>query len=352
MLKADFQKYTLNFKMPAGTSRGTYNQRDSWFISVYDTDSPQMRGFGECAPLPGLSPEYHDGYEKILHNLCRDIENDDEWLSHQLKGYASIKMGIETALWDYRANGGKVFFHSAFCQGKQGIPINGLIWMGSVAFMKSQIQEKIEEGYRCLKLKIGALDFESEINLIREIRAQFSPEEIQIRLDANGAFSTDEAKGKLDLLAEFRIHSIEQPIKTGQWKEMASLCRQSPIPIALDEELIGIDELTKREQLIHEIRPAYLILKPSLHGGFSGCREWIDLAEASGIGWWITSALESNIGLNAIAQWTSTLNNHLPQGLGTGQLFENNFPSPLYIQNTTLWLDPTGRFHLSGLHYD
>jgi o-succinylbenzoate synthase len=352
MLKADFQKYTLKFKFAAGTSRGAYTLRDSWFISLYDSDLPHLRGIGECAPLPGLSPELDRGFETKLKDVCRDIDHYDEWIAGGLKDYASIKMGLETAMGDYRAAGSKVFFHSAFSEGEGGIPINGLIWMGSIDFMRKQIREKIAAGYHCLKLKIGALEFEAEVNLIRQIRDIFTPKEMEIRLDANGAFQADGARSKLDTLAKLGIHSIEQPIMAGQFKELRTLCETSPIPIALDEELIGIDDLPEKERLILDIRPAYLVLKPTLHGGFSGCREWIDIAEASGIGWWVTSALESNIGLNAIAQWTSTLNNPLPQGLGTGQLFENNFPSPLYIQRGELWRNHTGRFDLSGLSHD
>jgi o-succinylbenzoate synthase len=352
MLKADFQKYTLKFKMPAGTSRGTYGLRESWFISIYDNDSPYLRGVGECAPLPGLSPELEHGFAKKLEDICRDINHHDEWLCDGLLGYSSIKMGLETALWDYGVAGSGLFFHNEFCQGMRGIPINGLIWMGSLPFMRKQIQEKIAEGYRCLKLKIGALDFGSELSLIREIREEFSAEEMEIRVDANGAFCMDKARDNLEILASLGIHSIEQPIKAGQWKEMEILSRESPIPIALDEELIGIDDLPEKKRLINAIRPSYLVLKPTLHGGFSGCREWIDLAEASGIDWWVTSALESNIGLNAVAQWISTQNNPLPQGLGTGQLFANNFPSPLYMKNTKLWLDRARHFDLSGLDHD
>lgn len=351
MLKADVQKYTLKFKKPAGTSRGTYTLRESWFIRLYDREHPHLCGFGECAPLPGLSPEYNRCYEKTLQQLCSEINQYDQWLSEKLKGHSSIKTGLETALWDYKANGSKFFFDNGFCRGENGIPINGLIWIGSISFMKNQILEKIAAGYRCLKLKIGTLDFQAELDLIREIRKQYSPEDMEIRVDANGAFSTDEVEGRLNALAALGIHSIEQPIKPGQWSQLASLCRNSPLPIALDEELIGVDDLGEKDRLIHEIRPTYLVLKPSLHGGFSGCQEWIQAAESAGVGWWVTSALESNIGLNAIAQWTSTLNNPLPQGLGTGQLFENNFTAPLYIQNAKLWVNPSGGFDLSGLHH-
>ncbi len=351
MLKADFQKYRLKFKLPAATSRGTYTLRESWFIRIYDTDPLQGFGLGECAPLPDLSPEYGKDYEKILRDICKDIRHYDQWPSDYLDGYSSIKMGLQTALWDYQAQGGKFFFDTGFCRGETGIPINGLIWMGPLAFMQKQVREKIAEGYRCLKLKIGAMDFQAERDLIREIRTQYSQEDMEIRVDANGAFSVDDAKGKLEALAALGIHSIEQPIQVGQWREMAFLCRESPVPIALDEELIGIDNPAEKESLIQEIRPSYLVLKPSLHGGFSGCEDWIKIADRTHIAWWITSALESNIGLNAIAQWTSTLNNPLPQGLGTGQLFENNFPAPLYTRHARLWMNRNGEFDLSGLHH-
>ncbi|HPJ95662.1 MAG TPA: o-succinylbenzoate synthase [Syntrophales bacterium] len=260
-------------------------------------------------------------------------------------------MGLETALRDYHAQGGKFFFDTGFCRGVMAIPINGLVWMGTLDFMQNQIREKITAGYRCLKLKIGALDFQAECALIREIRTEYSQEEMEIRVDANGAFSAEDAKGKLEALAALGIHSVEQPIQAGQCREMASLCRESPVPIALDEELIGIDNPAARKSLIHEIRSSYLVLKPSLHGGFSGCEDWIKLADRTGIGWWITSALESNNGLNAIAQWTSTLNNPLPQRLSSGELFENNFPAPLYIRDARLWMNRKGKFNLSGLYH-
>ncbi len=351
MLRAEYQKYTLHFKSPAGTSRGTYTRRDSWFISVYDTGAPSLRGIGECAPLPGLSPELERNFEKKLETLCRDIAHYDSWSEDDLQGYSSIKMGLETAAWDLKARGSKVFFDNAFTAGKRGIPINGLIWMGSAEFMRKQIREKIREGYRCIKIKIGALDFETELGLIRKIRRTHPPEEIEIRLDANGAFQPETARSRLDALAEWGIHSIEQPIGAGQLEQLSVLCRESPIPIALDEELIGINTLKNKGNLIREVRPAYLVLKPSLHGGFKGAQEWIDLAAASDTGWWVTSALESNIGLNAIAQWTANLTNPLPHGLGTGRLFEDNFPSPLYLQGDELRWDVSGRFDLSNLYH-
>jgi len=352
MLRAEYRKYTLHFKSPAGTSRGTYTQRESWFISMYDTDTPSLRGTGECAPLPGLSPELDRGFEKKLETLCRDIAHYDSWLKDGLQGYSAIQTGLETAAWDFLARGAKIFFRNAFTSGQRGIPINGLIWMGPADFMREQIREKIRAGYHCIKIKIGALDFETELDLIREIRESHPPEEIEIRLDANGAFQPKTARSRLDALADLGIHSIEQPIMAGQLEELAALCRESPIPIALDEELIGIDTLQEKENLIREIRPPYLVLKPSLHGGFKGAMEWIDLAAASNTGWWITSALESNIGLNAIAQWTANRTNPLPHGLGTGRLFENNFSSPLYLQGDELRWNVSGHFDLSGLYHE
>ncbi|MBN1549018.1 MAG: o-succinylbenzoate synthase [Syntrophaceae bacterium] len=352
MLKANFLKYTLKFKNPAGTSRGVYTLRDSWFVFIREESSKDLWGVGECAPLPGLSPELDANFEPKLDEFCGDIDHYADWINDGLYGYSSIRMGLETALADLRSGGQRLLYPSYFTEGAKGIPINGLIWMGETDFMRLQIQEKLKMGFRCIKLKIGALNFDSELALIREIRRNFSPDKVQIRLDANGAFGSDQAKSVLSNLAHLGIHSIEQPIMAGQWQEMAELCLTSPIPIALDEELIGIEDQREKERLIREIRPAYLILKPTLHGSFSGCRDWIDLAEASGIRWWVTSALESNVGLNAIAQWTATLENPLPQGLGTGQLYENNFPSPLYIDQDQLHWCPGASFDLSGLAHE
>jgi len=266
-----------------------------------------------------------------------------------LRAWPSIRFGLETALLDLKNGGNQILFPSAFTLGEQGIPINGLIWMGTPEFMKRQIRSKIDAGFRCIKMKIGALDFETEIELLKAIRSEFSPEEITLRVDANGSFSYPAALEKLKRLSDLQIHSIEQPIEAGRWNEMAELCRQSPVPIGLDEELIGVSSRTEMQKLLETIRPAYLILKPSLHGGFSGCEKWIEQAGKFGSGWWITSALESNIGLNAIAQWTFQLNAKGEQGLGTGQLFTNNFDSPLEISGDQLWFRPEKVWNLNNL---
>jgi len=350
MLKAGFKKYTLNFINPAATSRGVYSLRDSWFVFLHDTDQPEICGVGECAPLPGLSPELDSDFEKKLADLCHDPQSINERLPEGLDGLSSIQMGMETACRDlFVAGGTKRFIENEFTSGQRGIPINGLIWMGSVSFMEKQYQDKIREGYDCIKIKIGALDFPTELAWLREIRRQYPPDTLEIRLDANGAFTMEEAKKNLHHLSGLAIHSIEQPLMAGQWENMEILARENPIPIALDEELIGVESLQEKERLLQQIQPAYLILKPSLHGGFKGCQEWIDLARKQNIAWWVTSALESNIGLNAIAQWTSSLSNPLPQGLGTGRLFTNNFPSPLYIEGSELKYKKDGCFDLSLL---
>jgi L-alanine-DL-glutamate epimerase-like enolase superfamily enzyme len=224
--------------------------------------------------------------------------------------------------------------------------------MGTPEFMKQQIRTKLDAGFRCIKMKIGAIDFETELGLLKEIRKEFSPEEVTLRVDANGAYSYQTALENLKRLSDLHIHSIEQPIEAGRWSEMAELCRQSPVPIGLDEELIGISSGKEMQKLVETIRPAYLILKPSLHGGLAGCEKWIELANKNNVGWWITSALESNIGLNAIAQWTFQQNIKMEQGLGTGQLFTNNFDSPLEISGDQLWFRPERKWELGDLMAD
>jgi L-alanine-DL-glutamate epimerase-like enolase superfamily enzyme len=289
-----------------------------------------------------------DLYTDKLNKVCELLNNHYEPNSIDLSTFPSIAFGLETALLDLKAKGSKQLFESKFSIGETGIPINGLVWMGDKAFMQKQIREKIAADYQCIKLKIGALDFETELAILADIRQQFSAKDIEIRLDANGAFSANEALEKLEKLAAYDIHSIEQPIRQGQSNEMAEICQKSPIPIVLDEELIGVNH-TDREQLLEKIKPAYIILKPSLLGGFNTCENWIKLAKTHNIGWWITSALESNIGLNAIAQWTYTLNSPLPQGLGTGQLYHNNIPSPLQIKNAQLFYNPKEQWDLNSL---
>lgn len=345
-MKATVIPQTLHFKQPAGTSRGVYITRKVWYILLTDEENPKHFGVGECAPLPALSCDDVPEYEDVLKETCRQLEeklktnfeNAFIFLKN-LKAYPSIRFGVETALAHYQARSLQ-FWHTSFSKGKEGIPINGLIWMGNFDEMYHRIEEKMKSGFRCIKLKIGAIDFEKELELLAHIRRHFSPEQIELRVDANGAFSPEDALEKLKRLSDYQLHSIEQPIRAGQWEEMARLCEQTPFPIALDEELIGINDQEDKIKLLDTIRPQYIILKPSLHGGIGGSEEWIELAAERGIGSWVTSALESNIGLNAIAQWTATLMPKLPQGLGTGMLFTDNIDYPLHIEGDCLWYHP------------
>lgn len=342
-MKASYINYLLNFIFPAGTSRGVLLQKLSWFLKVEENGAT---GIGECSVIPGLSIDPEETYTQKLDEVCKKINEGVELKSIDLSAYPSIAFGLETAMLDLQANGSKILFESDFSTGKAGIPINGLVWMGEKAFIQKQIREKIAAGFRCIKLKVGALDFETELAIIASIREQFSPVDIEIRLDANGGFTPKDALQKLEKLAAFHIHSIEQPIKQNQLELMAKLCQHSPIPIVLDEELIGIPP---NEELLNIIQPAYIILKPSLIGGFNTSESWIQLAKKHKIGWWITSALEANIGLNAIAQWTATLNSTMPQGLGTGQLYHNNIPSPLEIREAKLYYDRHENWDLSSI---
>ena len=328
----------LHFKQPAGTSRGVYTTRKIWLVHLSDG---QRTGVGECAPLPDLSCDAlpDQEYISILNKVCKDFCQSGGIDYDSLRDYPSMLFGLETALLNLQ-NGDRLF-DTAFSRGETGIPINGLVWMGNHDEMLRRMEEKLSQGFRCIKLKIGAIDFDQELDLIRRIRDRFSFHEVELRVDANGAFPYDEALYKLELLSQYNIHSIEQPIKAGQWAFMADLCRESPLPIALDEELIGVNDPAMKRHMLNIIKPRYIILKPSLHGGMAGCREWIETARDLGIGSWITSALESNIGLNAIAQFAASVyGDHitLPQGLGTGQLFTDNIPMPLEIRNDQLWL--------------
>lgn len=334
----EIEERVLHFKQPAGTSRGVYTTRKMWLVSLSDGN---RTGVGECAPLPDLSCDAlpDELYVSKLNVFCRDLCETGEIDVEALRDYPSMLFGLETALLNLR-NGGKLF-DTAFSRGEEGIPINGLVWMGNYDEMLQRMEEKLEKGFRCVKLKIGAIDFEQELDLIKRIRNRFSFHEVELRLDANGAFKYEEALYKLELLSQYAIHSIEQPIRQGQWAYMAELCRESPLPIALDEELIGVNDPEMKAHMLNIIKPRYIILKPSLHGGMAGCREWIDAAREQGIGSWITSALESNIGLNAIAQFASIVYGPqitMPQGLGTGQLFTDNIPMPLEIRGDMLFL--------------
>lgn len=335
--KIDIIPRLLHFKQPAGTSRGVYTTRKLWYLHLTSPDYPGRTGIGECAPLPALSCDDLPDYEDILVKACRRLEDCGGDLDvESLRNYPSILFGLETAVRHFRI-GSWALYDTAFSRGKAGVPINGLIWMGDFDKMLSQIEKKMEAGFRCIKLKIGAINFEEELALLRHIRTRFSSKEIELRVDANGAFSPVDAMEKLKRLSELDLHSIEQPIRAGQWEEMARLTSESPLPIALDEELIGCNTLEGKQKLLSAIRPQYIILKPSLHGGVCGGNEWISEAEKRQIGWWITSALESNIGLNAIAQWCATFDNPLPQGLGTGLLFTDNVEMPLEIRKDCLW---------------
>ena len=335
-MKVEIIHKLLHFKQPAGTSRGVYTTRNVWYIVLTDPQDPAHYGVGECAPLPALSCDDVPEFEDVLRETCRQLEEKGGTVLEDLENYPSIRFGVETALAHYQARSLQLW-HTPFSQGKEGIPINGLIWMGNFDEMYHRIEEKMQQGFRCIKLKIGAIDFEKELELLAHIRRHFSPEQIELRVDANGAFSPQDALEKLERLSEYQLHSIEQPLRAGQWEEMAKLCATTPFPIALDEELIGINRLSQKVELLDTICPQYIILKPSLHGGIGGSKEWIDLAAERGIGSWVTSALESNIGLNAIAQWTATLAPTLPQGLGTGLLFTDNIDYPLHIEGDCLW---------------
>ncbi len=338
--KIEIAPRQLYFKRPAGTSRGVYTERKVWYLRVTSPDYPGRTGIGECAPLPKLSCDDVPDYEQILASVCHQVEEaGGEWNGEELQQYPSILFGLETAFKHLKA-GSFAFEDTPFSRGEKGIPINGLIWMGDYQYMYDQIREKIEKGFRCIKLKIGAINFEDELDLLQYIRRQFSCKEIELRVDANGAFAPEDALQKLVRLAELDLHSIEQPVRAGQWEVMAHLAEKSPLPIALDEELIGSNNLEQQRKLLESIRPQYIVIKPSLHGNRDG---WVSEANRLGIGWWATSALESNIGLNAIAQWTGTLNNPLPQGLGTGMLFKENVTVPLGIEKDELWYYPEKR---------
>ena len=364
----EIEERVFHFKQPAGTSRGVYTERKSWLIRLSDGE---RQGVGECAPLPDLSCDAGPDYAKVLDKFCSEFCRWQESqrgqslcnplrYSHEgqspcdssfwdsMRDYPSMLFGLETAVLDLRSQESGVLFDTAFSRGEVGIPINGLVWMGNYEEMLQRMEQKLEQGFRCVKLKIGAIDFEQELDLVKRIRERFSFHEVELRLDANGAFSMESGVGsqepealyKLELLSQYAIHSIEQPIKAGQWGNMAELCRESPLPIALDEELIGVNDPEMKKHMLNIIKPRYIILKPSLHGGMQGCREWIEAAREQGIGSWITSALESNIGLNAIAQFASEVygdNICMPQGLGTGQLFTDNIEMGLEIRGDRLW---------------
>ena len=334
MIKATYYKYILQFKTPSGTSRGILKTKETWFLYL---SKEGKFGVGECGLFRGLSIDDRPDYEDKLKWVCNNIELGLDILLAKTIHFPSIQIGLEQAFLSLQSPSPFKLFVSNFTESNKSIDINGLIWMGDREFMNDQIKEKIAQGFRCLKMKIGAIDFATEIQLLASIRKEFSINDIELRVDANGAFKPSEALEKLKILSNYDLHSIEQPIRQGHYQEMALLCEETPLPIALDEELIGVFDVTKRTKMLQIIKPQYIILKPSLVGGFKESLEWIELAKKSGIGWWVTSALESNIGLNAIAQWTATLKSSMPQGLGTGGLFTNNFDSPLEVYKGGLY---------------
>ena len=339
MIKIDISSKTLHFKQPAGTSRGVYTTHRSYYVTI---EKDGVKGVGECSILPDLSCDVMPWprYEAVLRKTCELVEQMGGIPYEMLRPYPSILFGLETAFAQVDAHGSTALSDTPFARGEEGIPINGLVWMGSFEEMYARLEEKLQQGFHCVKLKIGAIDFSRELELVRHIREHFSKEQIELRVDANGGFTPENAMERLNKLARYDIHSIEQPVKQHQWKEMAFLCKESPLPIALDEELIGVNLPEQKARLLDTIHPAYIVLKPSLHGGMMGCREWIRLANERGIGSWITSALESNVGLNAIAHFCAEVYGPhitMPQGLGTGMLYSDNIDRPLKIIGDKLW---------------
>lgn len=345
-LKFEVIPYVLKFTFTAGTSRGSFTEKETWLIKAYDPSKPDQVAWGEAGPLKGLSEDYSPDFLSKLTSFLSQVEGIEtpdnqgdilEFASEVIPAdFPSIRFGLETVLLDYLNGGQFKIFDNPFSQGKRRLPINGLIWMGDEAFMQEQIEAKLKAGFNTIKMKIGAIDFDTEFKLLESIRKHYSANEITLRVDANGAFDESNVCSRLTDLASLEIHSIEQPIMPGQGDLMAKLCEEELLPIALDEELIGVHSLQEKVRLLDAIKPQYIILKPSLVGGIKSCQEWITLAEERDIGWWMTSMLESNIGLNTIAQFTAEYESLLPQGLGTGQLYSNNFDSPLEIRRGEL----------------
>lgn len=348
-MKASYCRYVLQFKHPSGTSRGVLTEKETYFLKLQEDDRPDSPfGIGECAVFRGLSVDDVPGYEDKLKELCRNIRYDQPT---DLDDFPSIRFGLETAIYDLAGGCVRKLFPSAFTEGLEGIPINGLVWMGTKEEMEARIDEKIRAGFTTLKLKVGAIDDESELGLVKHIRQKYPSDVLTIRLDANGGFSPRNALVRLEAFAKYGIHSIEQPIRAGQWEEMRRLCDSSPIDIALDEELIGISRPQDMAEMLDAVKPKYIILKPSLAGGFSGSQQWIQTAAVRGVGGWITSALESNVGLNAIAQWTASMGATMPQGLGTGMLYVNNIDSPLEIRGEMLCMNPKKEWCIPDFHW-
>jgi o-succinylbenzoate synthase len=340
-LKITYNPYPLLFRFEAGTSRGVLTERTAYFIQIFEESNPTKQGWGEASPLKGLSIDDRADFELCIQKFCLSFEKqafkevkeiDKNWLKANTQSLPSLRFAVETALQDLALGGKRMIYDNDFFNKGMPIPINGLIWMGKESFMREQIESKINQGFTCLKMKIGAINFDTELAILASIRRRFSADDITLRVDANGAFAPDEALKKLELLAKYDLHSIEQPIKAGQIEAMTNLCRETPLPIALDEELIGLEHKEQKENLLQVIQPQYIILKPTLLGGFEETKEWIQIANNYGIDWWITSALEANVGLNAICQFTANYHPTLPQGLGTGQLYHNNIDCPLEVK--------------------
>ena len=344
-MKVHLKSKTLLFKRPSGTSRGILVEKPTWYVILEENGN---FGIGECSILKGLSIDDRPDFEERLKELVFKFASGHN-INNELKEWPSIRFGIEMAKLDLVNGGHRVIFDNSFSKGLSGIPINGLVWMGDKDYMKSQIDALLNRGFHCIKMKIGAINFAEEMELLEMIRRRYSAEDLVLRVDANGSFSTDDALEKLKQLSDLDMHSIEQPIKAGNYDAMASLCEESPLDIALDEELIPIVEISKKRKLLEQIRPQYIILKPSLVGGFSASEEWINIAKPLGINWWATSALESNIGLNAISQWTAQMNVAGHQGLGTGSLYVNNIDSPLEIRSEQIFYNPTKDWNLDEL---
>lgn len=355
-MKIDVVKYRFHFNFRAETSRGALTFKDSYFLKLTDDQNSEISGIGECGPLPGLSPDFKEDLKSIFLHCDAAFSGLESIGLNQLKkmipgNYPAVLFALETALMDLYNGGQRIIYNNQFYNGNLNIPINGLVWMGKKEEMQQRIETKLEEGFDCIKIKIGAINFEDELELIKYIRSKFSKEEITIRLDANGAFNPKNVISYLDQLEKYDIHSIEQPIMAGDWKAMQEVCKYAPFPIALDEELIGLHETDYKMKLLDEINPQYIVIKPSLVGGLRESEEWIQLASQRAVGWWITSALESNIGLNAIAQFTANQKLEMPQGLGTGQIYKNNIPSPLRIKNASLFYDPDKTWDMSSINF-
>ena len=354
MLRARWIEHTLQPRFELGTSKGPINARIVWSLIAWDIERPEIKGIGEAALFPGHSKEFPADVKTKLIELCAETRDWSRRLTTDLVEVPSVRFAVEQCLRDLEVSGTKQLFPSPFTLGQKGIPINGLVWMGDKATMKQRIREQIEKGFTTVKMKIGASSIhrngiEDELELLRSVRSEFGAGDISLRVDANGAFNSRNAMDVLERLAALDIHSIEQPVAPGLYEVIAELCERSPVPIALDEDLIGLNTTDAKNDLLDHVKPKFIVIKPSLVGGWEATRQWIALAESRGIGWWITSALESSIGLNAIAQFTATLGVRMAQGLGTGSVYANNTPSPLFAEAGLLHYRPEVAWDLSSL---